>query len=163
MNKLLLYFTVIAILSCYIKVSYAQEDTMKSLPAVVIHSRSNVEKAVTSAFDKRFRDAMDAQWYKMNKNYLVTFIATDMKNSALFKQNGRLIYHVSYGTEQHLPVSVKKQVQDSYRDYNVTRAVNVKMNDRDVWMVNLEGTKRYLIVAVEDGELIEMETVKKAS
>lgn len=140
---------------------HAQEDSMKSLPPVVIYSKSNVDKAVTEAFNRQFKDAMDPQWYKMNKNFLVTFIEGDMKNNALFKANGRLIYNVKYGNETNLPEDIKKQIHDAYADYNITRAVNVLINDRNVWVVNLEGLKKWLVVRSENGELEEVENYNK--
>lgn len=134
---------------------------MNTLRPVVIYAKSNVNKAVTDAFEKKFKDAMDPQWFRMNKNYLVTFITGDMKNNALFKKNGKLIYHIRFGKENNLPVDIKKQVQDSYPDYNITRAVNVRINDRDVWVVNLEGLKKWIIVRAEEGELNEVESYAK--
>ncbi|MGZ3838130.1 MAG: hypothetical protein ACXVMS_09270 [Flavisolibacter sp.] len=147
-----------SVLSCL-----GQEDSMKTLPPVVIYAKSNVDKAVRESFDKQFKDAMNQQWFRMNKDYLVTFITEDMKNNALFKKNGKLIYHIRFGQESNLPPDIKKQVQEAYTDYNITRAVNVKYNNRDLWVVNLEGLKKYIIVRVEDGELQEVENYDKAS
>jgi hypothetical protein len=105
---------------------------------------------------------MDPQWFKMNKNYLVSFIMGDTKNNALFKKNGKMVYHISYGNEGNLPEDVKKQVHNAYEEYNITRAVNVKGGSRDIWVVNLEGMKRWVIVSIEDGELVEIENYEKA-
>jgi hypothetical protein len=49
-----------------------------------------------------------------------------------------------------------------YPDYNVTRAVNVKMDNRDLWVVNLESLKKWIIVRVEDGQMDEVENYNKA-
>ncbi|HEU0111225.1 MAG TPA: hypothetical protein VFQ73_10135 [Flavisolibacter sp.] len=147
----------------YIQTAVAQVDTMKTLEPVVIYAKSNVNKAVTDAFDKHFKDAMDPQWFRMNKDFLVTFITGDMKNNALFRKNGKMVYHVSYGQDHNLPDELKTQVQNGYPDYNITRVVNVKMDNRDVWVVNLEGLKKWIIVRMEDGELEEVENYDKAS
>lgn len=141
---------------------FSQEDSMKTLPPVIIYAKSNVNKTVTDAFEKNFKDAINAQWYRMDKDFLVTFITGDMKNNALFKKNGKLIYHISFGQENNLPADIKKQVQEAYAEYNITRAVNVKFNNRNLWVVNLEGLKKYITVRVEDGELQEVENFDKA-
>lgn len=151
------------LLAGFVHDGFAQNDSMKTLPPVVIYTRSNVNKAVTKSFDKNFKDAMDPRWFRMNKNFLVSFITGDMKNNALFKENGKLIYHIRFGTENNLPEEIKKQVQEVYSDYNITRAVNVKVNNRDIWVVNLEGLKKLLIVRIEDGELQEVENYTKAT
>ena len=97
MKKILfLGFTVSLLVAGSVQKVFAQDDTMRTMEPVVIYAKSNVNKAVTDAFDKMFKDAMDPQWFRMNKNFLVTFITTDtMKNNALFKQNGKLIPHTA--------------------------------------------------------------------
>jgi hypothetical protein len=139
------------------------QDTMYTLPPVVIITKTNVNKAVNDAFTKEFKDAMDPVWYRMNKDYLVNFITTDMKNSALFKKNGRLVYHIRYGHQNNLPEDVLAKVQQAYADYNITNAVNVRENNRDIWVVNLEGLKKLIVVLVEEGELEEVGNYNKSS
>lgn len=146
-----------------IQTSQAQVDSMKTLPPVVISSTTNVSKAVTTSFEKQFKDAVDPIWYKMDKDYLVTFIQNDMKNNAVYKANGKLVYNIQFGGEGNLPEEIKSQVKGTYTDYNITKAVNVKINNRDVWVINLEGLKRLIIVRAEEGELEEVNNYVKSS
>lgn len=141
----------------------AQEDTMKTLPPVVISTSSNINKTVEKAFNENFKDAMDPKWLKMNENYFVTFISGDVKNNVLFRKNGRIIYHMQFGTEKNLPDDVRQQIQAVYADYEITRAVLVKVEDRSIWVVNLEGLKKLVIVSVENGELSEAKSYTKSS
>ena len=53
-------------------------------------------------------------------------------------------------------------VRDAYQDFNITRAVNVKSAGRDIWVVNLEGMRNYVIVRVEDEELEEVRRMDKS-
>lgn len=141
----------------------AAQDTMNTLPPVVIVTKTNVNKAVSDAFARQFKDAMDPVWYRMNKDYLVSFITADMKNNALFKKNGRLVYHIRYGHQNNLPEDVLTKVQQAYADYNITNAVNVRENNRDIWVLNLEGLKKLIVVRVEEGELEEVGNYNKSS
>jgi hypothetical protein len=161
-KRLFLPISLALFISGFYHTSYAQQDSMKMMEPIVIYAKSNVNKAVTDAFEKKFKDAMDPQWYRMNKNYLVTFITGDMKNNALFKKNGRMVYHIRFGNETNLPEEIKNQVMTGYPDYNITRAVNVKMDNRDLWVVNLEGLKKWIIVRVEEGQMDEVENYNKA-
>ncbi len=160
-KTILLPLSIVMVMLGFSQSSSAQQDTMKMLEPIIIYAKSNVNKAVTDAFEKKFKDAMDPQWYRLNKNYLVTFITGDMKNNALFKKNGRMVYHIRFGTESNLPEEIKQQVMSGYPDYNITRAVNVKMDNRDLWVVNLEGMKKWIIVRVEDGQMDEVENYNK--
>jgi hypothetical protein len=141
---------------------YSQVDTMRTLPPVIIYAKSNVTEAVTAAFEKRFKNASDERWFKIDKNFLVSFITGDLKNNALFKQNGRMVYHIAFGNEKNLPQVIKDQVMGEYADYNITTAAEVHIGNRDVWVINLEGMKKYVTVRVEDGELQEVQTFTKA-
>jgi hypothetical protein len=146
----------------YAQVDTTRTDTIKTLPPIVVTSKANIEARVTEAFDKQFKDAVDPQWYKLSKNYLVKFIQNDMTNNALYKKNGRLIYHIGYGQERNLPDDVRTLVKNSYADYNIISAVNVHQDERNVWVVGLEGMKKLIQVRVEDGQLEEVGNYDKS-
>jgi hypothetical protein len=140
-------------------VSRAQE--IKVLPSVIVTTASNVNQAVLKTFQGEFKNAMDPVWYRLDKNYLVKFMTADQKNTALFKDNGRLIYHISYGTEKNLPDEIRDKVVDSYQDYTITAAIHVNEAHRSIWVINLEGLKKLIIVRVEEGELEEVGNYQK--
>ena len=150
-------FSAIAGILCMLLLpaaSRAQE--IKVLPTVVVTTASNVNQSVLKSFQGEFRNAMDPIWYKLDKNYLVKFMTEDQKNTALFKNNGRLIYHISYGTEKNLPGEIRDKVMGSYEDYKITAAIHVNEANRSIWVINLEGLKKLIIVRVEEGELEEV-------
>ena len=142
--------------------AYAQQKDTVMLPPVTVTPTSNVEHAVTQAFDKDFKNATKAKWYEVDKNYLVKFINDDMENNALYKKNGSMVYHVSYGYEKNLEGDVKDMVQSAYPQYKITRAMRVRMENRDVWVLNLEGTKRWILVRIEEGQLEEVKNFAKS-
>ncbi len=135
----------------------AQVQTgIKTLPDVTVTANSNVNKSVTDAFQKSFSNVSNVKWFRLNKDYLVTFITADMNNRALYKKNGAMVYHISYGHEQNLPPEVRQVVKSNYVDYNITNAINVRQDNRNIWVVNLEYPKKLVIVRVEDGNLEEV-------
>jgi hypothetical protein len=138
-----------------------QKDSIKLLPPVTVTPTSNVEKSVTDAFTKSFKNATKTRWYEVDKNYLVKFINDDMENNALYKKNGSMVYHISYGYEANLDTDLKELVQSSYPLYKITRAIKVRMESRDVWVLNLEGTQRWILVRVEEGQLQEVKNFEK--
>ena len=139
-----------------------QDTSMKTLEPVTIYSSTKVAPKVEQAFATSFKEAVDPKWYQLNKNYLVNFMMHDQRNSALFKKNGYLIYHISYGNEQSLPEDVRRIIKSNYVDYNITQAVNVKQDNRDIWVINLESPKKLLLVRVENGAIEEVGDYKKS-
>ncbi len=133
---------------------YAQE--VKELPTVTVKATTNVNQTVSNVFQTDFKDAVNPKWYKIDKDYLVQFIKGDMKNNALYRKNGYMIYHIAYGNEKNLPDDVRKIVKSNYVDYTITNAINVHQDNRNIWVVNMEDSKHLVIVRVENGEIEEV-------
>lgn len=132
------------------------------LPEVTITSPKNIPEKVDKAFKSTFENAQDPVWYQANKNYLVKFLDNDMKNNALYRKNGQMIYQISYAYEKDIPQDVNDMVKERYKDYNVVVAFNVKQDQRNVWIVNLENEKNLVTARVEDGVLNEATRTKRA-
>lgn len=142
---------------------FAQEkDSLITLPEITITGSTKVSNVLNKAFTRAFPNAERVSWYKLNKDFLTKFIQNDMDHNALFKKNGVMKYDISFGYEEHLPEEVRNMVQSSYSDFKITRAIDVKEAGRDIWVVNLEGMKNYVIVRVEDQQLEEVQRFKKA-
>jgi hypothetical protein len=135
--------------------------SQQTLPPVTVTATTNVEKTVTSTFDRAFPDALDAQWFHMSKRYLVRFMMSDQKNSALIKRDGQIVYHIAYGYEKDLPSDVRMIVRTHYPDFSITTAITVKQEGKTIWVVNLQDMKKLILVRIEDGELEEVGNYNK--
>jgi hypothetical protein len=140
----------------------AQQNGIKTLPNVTVTSTASVNQKVSDAFHSSFKDAVSPTWYRLNKDYLVEFITGDMNNRALFKKNGSLVYQISYGHENNLPKDIRRLIKSNYVDYNIKQAINVKEDNRDIWVVNLEDDKKLIIARVEDDALEEVGNYNKS-
>ncbi|HVU94181.1 MAG TPA: hypothetical protein VHE34_03115 [Puia sp.] len=133
----------------------------QNLPPVTVTATTNVDKAVTSSFARNFPDALDAQWFRASKNFLVRFMMTDQQNSALIKKNGQIVYHIACGYEKDLPSDVRMIVRTHYPDFSITTAITVEEQGRKIWVVNLQDKKKLILVRIEDGELEEVGNYNK--
>jgi hypothetical protein len=139
----------------------AQEKVV-TLPEVTVTSIALVAPNVDKSFKKAFPDAEDLSWYKYDKEYLAKFIIKDMNHNTLFRQNGVMKYDISYGYEHNLPEKIKSMVVGAYDNYKIIRAINIKVTERNIWVIKLEGMKKYLTVRVENDEMDEVESFFKA-
>ena len=141
---------------------FAQDrDKVITLPEIKVTSISLAAPKVSDAFRKAFPDAENLSWYKYDREYLAKFLAKDMEHNALFRQNGYMKYDISYGYEKNVPEETKKLVTDSYDNYNIIRAINIKAEGRDIWIVKMEGMKKYITIRVENNEMDEVESFYK--
>lgn len=139
-----------------------EKDTIITLPEVRITTATAITTSVYSSFRRAFPDAENLRWYKYDRDYLAKFFMKDMDHNALFRQNGVMKYDISYGYEKHLPDAIKNEVLNAYDNYKIIRAIRVKAYERDIWVVKLEGEKKYLTVRIEDGIMDEVESFYKA-
>ena len=138
------------------RLSAQEKDSIVTLPTVTVTSSSVVTKEVDKSFKKGFPKAQNLRWYKLDKDYLAKFIENDMKHQALFAKNGYLRYVISYGYQNHLPEDVLNKIKDAYDAYKITSVANVKVNDRNIWVINLESENHIVIARVEDEEMEEV-------
>ncbi len=69
------------------------------------------------------------------------------------------------GISRRLPDSERNRLKDvlkAYDNYKIIRAINVKAYERDIWVIKLEGERKYLTVRIEDGEMDEVESFFKS-
>ena len=159
MKKLLYYLSTASLV--FVMISSVSAQVV--LPEVTITSARSIPAKVDEAFQSTFQNAEDPVWYQANKNYLVKFLDNDMKNNALFRKNGQMIYQISYGFEKDMPEDVFNLVSNRYKEYDVVVAFNVKQDERNIWIVNLENEKTMVTARVEDGVLDEARRVKKSN
>lgn len=145
--------------------SAAQEGKFKELPAIAISSASSgtvVSAKINKAFSQFFKDASHLRWYELDKKFLVKFILNEQENRALFTKAGELVYHVSYGTEAHLPDEVRKLIKSNYYDQKITRVLKVNQDQRTIWVVSMEDEKEHVMARVEDNEIEETQRMLKS-
>ena len=129
---------------------------IKPLPPIIVTPSSDITEKVIHSFKGSFKDGLDPVWYRLDKNYLVKFIMNEQKNTALFNKNGRLLYNIGYGMEKDLPQKISDLVKGNYGDYEIQYVIHVTENNRSIWIVNLAGLKKLVVVRIEDGELEEV-------
>lgn len=161
MKKTMLLLLIIA--SSFTQLIEAQDrDSVITLPEIKVTSLAGVNADVSNAFRRSFPDAQNLKWYQYDRDYIAKFILKDMDHNTLFRKSGMIVYDISYGYEKHVPESVRSVVNRAYDNYKIIRGIHITAQGRDIWMVKLEGMKKYLTVRVEDGELDEVESFYKA-
>jgi len=146
-----LWIRIVAFSLLMMKMAIGQDkEKVVSLPEVKVKAATEVNQRLYDAFRKSFPEAENLTWYKYDKDYLAKFIVKDMGHNALYRQRGSMVYDISYGYEHNLPDETKELVTRNYDDYKIIRAINIKTGGRDIWVVKLEGLKKYTTVRIED-------------
>jgi len=148
---------ILIFLSGFISIAEIKECSAQiKLEQIEIYGSANkaaISEKVTKAFDRAFKDATDVTWYVVNKQIIVNFILNDQKNKAVFQKNGLLVYHLVYGTEKQMPEDVRRVVKSKYYDQKINSTINVKTEDRSVWIVNVSDPKEITVLKIENGTM----------
>ena len=143
--------------------SIQAQDSVKTLPPITITAtQKHIPEKVWTNFHSYFANAQDPQAYEINKDYLIKFMTDENVNHAVFTKGGEFVYHISFGHEKNMPEDVKDAVKAVYYNYEITRAIKVTDGKRLIWVVNLENAKHLVLARTENGEVEEVQRLKKS-
>jgi hypothetical protein len=135
----------------------ASSVTNSSIAALNLNTVATSIK-VERSFISYFGEAAENNCSIAGKYFLNCFNVNGLLTYAWFTKNGKLINVTTYGTEKDLPADVRKIIKSEYYDYKIATAIDVKENNRDIWVVQLDNASEQLTVKVEDGEMEEVLT-----
>ncbi len=123
---------------------------------------STVNLKVQKAFMRQFAQATLESWSIVGQNFLSHFYFEGLQTNALFSKNGYLIYTISYGTEKQMPSYLRKLVKNEYPDHDITMASEIKQDNRDIWVVQLQDANEVITVRLENGEMEKVQQFNKS-
>src|SRR5579885_3347642 len=138
----------------YVDLSKIDPNIASTKTAVATETVNN---KIAKSFKKYFGEQTEQNWSIVGTNFLNRFHSNGVLTNSMFDKNGNLIYTVTYGTEQNMPEDIRRIVKGEYYDYNISMAVNVNENKRDIWVVTLANEKKQITVRVEDGEMEQVQ------
>ena len=122
-----------------------------------------INNKVQKSFAHYFAAATGQFWSKVGSAFHTSFYVNGAHNCALFDKSGHLLYAIKYGKEKDLPADVRKIIKSEYYDYDITAAIEVKADERNIWVVNMKDDTTYLTVRVEDGEMEKVQEFTKSN
>lgn len=122
-----------------------------------IHNSDNssvtINKKIQKSFTGYFAGITGQKWSMAGNNFHTSFYTNGIPSSALFDKHGDLIYAITYLQENEMSSDIRKIVKSEYYDYMITLAIEVKQNERDIWIVNMKNDSTHITVRLEDGEI----------
>lgn len=161
MKKLIISLAIGTLL---LLVSFQNAKAQVVLETVTIKpnaTKAVISEKVSNSFSHLFKDAKDAQWFEVNKRFVVNFILNDQKNKAVFTKDGELIYQLSFSSEKNIPEEILKKVQDQYQGYTLSTAVKINTGSNIIWVMNIENHKQILVIRATDEEIGMIDRIRK--
>lgn len=120
-----------------------------------------INKKIEKTFMESFAGISDQSWSMAGKNFHCHFYINGIPSDALFTKNGSTVYFVMHGNEKDMPSDIRKIVKSEYFDYTIIKAIEVKQNHEDIWIVKMKENLDHVTVRVEDGEMEVVEKFKE--
>lgn len=153
MKKLIIFLSIMVSLVFIGLTKVNAQITLKTVTITGNATATVVNEKVTNSFNQLFKDATAPQWLEVNKRFVVNFILNDQKNRAVFTKNGDLVYHLTYGTAENVPDNFTNRVKRQFPDYMITSAVKVATDEVKLWILNLENSKKIIVIRVTDDDI----------
>jgi hypothetical protein len=119
---------------------------------------------VFQEFQKKFSDATNVSWSLEHSGTYHAFFQKDENfNAILLDKKGQIIYLINYLSEEQLPPDVKNLIADNYDEYKIANVTKIQQNHRTTWIINLKGVNHLVQVAVEDGEIQQLDKYNLAN
>lgn len=133
----------------------------KDNPAIVENNKAGVTIKVQRAFIQKFGSQATQNWSAVGQHFMNSFYVDGIRTNALYSKNGYLIYTIAFGTEKQLPDNLTRLVKNSYSGYDITAVTEVNENNRHIWVVQLQNSKKVITARIENEELEEVQQFKR--
>lgn len=131
-------------------------------PRIISNSGTEmINRKIEKNFIGYFTGVTDESWSMAGKDFHCRFYINGILSDALFTKNGSLVYVVMHGNEKDMPSDVRKIVKSTYFDYTIIKAIEVKQNHEDIWIVKMKENLDHVTVRVEDGRMEVVEQFKE--
>jgi hypothetical protein len=132
-------------------------------------SELSTNKAATSIsanaiknFSRSFKGITGATWSQAKDGGVIaSFTSDNVKNRIAYNSKGREQYKILTYDESKLSREMKRNVQSAYEDFNITQVDEVHFENETVYLVHLENCNRIKMVRIHDGEMEEVQNLKK--
>ena len=123
----------------------------------------NINAKAVRNFAKQFKQAPDAEWYKVDNGYTALFKSGDVRHRIFYNKKGNWLYTIKYYSETSLPKTVRAQVKSTYFDYAIVGITEVELvNEPTIYLVHMADADTYKIVSVCNEEMSIVDDFKKA-
>ena len=113
-------------------------------------------------FKKIFGNASNVIWSKIDRNHdRAYFNNNGITVRAGFDKKGKLMYTLKYYAEEHLPQDILLTVKKTYYGKSIFGVVEVSVDGKTAYMINLEDKTSWLRIKVLDDEITEEQLMLK--
>lgn len=121
-----------------------------------------LNKDVQESFAKKFPEAVNTKWVKLDNSFWVSFNNNEQKTTAVFQNNGKMNYAITNLKTNYIPANLQKLIKKDYENFEIMNAVEINENGKIGHQIILKNTNNYITLKSIGGD-IDVTKVKNAS
>jgi len=114
---------------------------------------------VEEGFAKRFPQATDAKWIKLENGFLASFLHEGQKITAAFSDQGKFGYAITRLDASKLPAEVSAFIEKQYPGNTLLQAVSIRDNSQTIYQTILQHGTSYIKIK-STGEDMEVSVLQ---
>ena len=153
------------ILTAKVKPSF--ESTVLSDPLVMGSGREiidlrDINQKALKHFSRSIKNAKGEKWFEKRDGYVVYYMKDGYQSHAVYNIKGNWLYTIGVYSEENLPFSVRDLVKRNYYDFNIFQVLEIKIENKIIYLVRVEDKTSWKTIRVQDGEMQVIEQYRKS-
>lgn len=153
------------------KVSFPTVDEATDVKSVAVLAKTSKAdlKAIkanfkaTELFKEAFKDAPEAKWATGINTIVAYFTKDSLRTQAVFNKSGILLHYLTFYPADKTPKAIRSIIKDVYSNANINLLTEVKENDMDFYIVNIEDKKTFKEIAIYNNEIVLLKEYNKST
>ena len=135
--------------------TYFENKLPESMPVTTPNGTTRNVKALKT-FNSMYGDVSNVIWVNVGRDHdRACFVKDGITVRTGFNRKGNVLYTLRYYTEEHLPKDVLLQIKNYYYGKSIFGIVEVTVDGKTAYLVDLEDKTSWLKIKVLDGEMTE--------
>lgn len=128
----------------YIASNHSSHSPAEPAASYSIPAKPIATTVVEEGFAKRYPQATDAKWIKLEKGFQASFMHAGQKTMAVFSNQGKFSYAITELDADKLPAEVSSFIKKEYPGHNLIQAVSIRDNNHTIYQTILQQGASYI-------------------
>lgn len=107
-------------------------------------AQDRIPAAVTESLQYSFENVTQASWAKVSDLYKAEFLFDGQRISAFYNEDGDLVATGRDAETKQMPISLQVDLKNNYKEYTVSKGMEVNMGGEDSYYVTIESATRII-------------------
>jgi len=157
------HLTILSILCSFVFISpKLQAASLTDTSVLTLESRgymrlNEVNMQAARHFKKKFSQADDEKWTKLNTGYLATYFEHSVATLVYYDTRGKFLYGVKHFNETTVPADLRQMIRRQFEGYTIIGMNEIITEDNSYYLPYIERYRLQKRLGIDDQGMIELD------